>query len=128
MNLYVLFPELEYVMACLCYFTMCLKICIVTGDLTREELASVMAAHEQDMNGVLTKLDHSRDQQAALLRAKLAERRRNKQKAMHEKHCTEVRISLDHKWQIKTNFLPGIKSRPLYHPLSISSVLTQILF
>ena len=60
------------------------------GDLTNAEIAVVMDNHQAELEDALKRLDKDREQQAAALRQKLAERRRKKERDLHQKHINQV--------------------------------------
>ena len=58
--------------------------------MSEAEVAAVMKEHDREMQDALRKLDAQRDKQSEQLRAKLAERRRQKMAALRNKHAQEV--------------------------------------
>lgn len=63
--------------------------------MTQQEIDEVMKAHEKETQEALRKLDQNRDKQSESLRIRLADRRKQKQKLLRNKHDKQVRANID---------------------------------
>ena len=61
-----------------------------SGDLSEAEIAAVLAQHEKDLAATRAKLAGGRDRHMDELRQKLAQRRRQREETLRNKHSQEV--------------------------------------
>lgn len=65
-------------------------VCGCIGSLSKEEMRRILSQHEEDLETTLGKQTKERERQMQELRQRLAEKRRNKEAALRDKHTREV--------------------------------------